>query len=60
MEEISLTVQTFGKPDVNALTESEREKFFGILLTRIVRLSCQETTVQSECGKSTAKTEKQC
>ena len=60
MEEINLTIQTFGKPDLNVLTESEREKFFGIILTKIVRLSCQETTVQRESRESTAKTEKQC
>ena len=60
MEEINLTIQTFGKPDLNALTKSEREKFFGIVLTKIVRLSCQGTTVQSKLEESTAKPEKQC
>ena len=39
MQNLNLTVQTVGKPDLSVLTDSERKSFIEKILQRIIRLS---------------------
>lgn len=57
MNNQTFEVVTVGKPDIEAMSKSEQETFFSVLLARISALSEQQRTELSIQGRELCRTE---